>query len=254
MSAVATDPAALYTLELADDCLVLSHRLAQWSSKAHTLEEDVELTNIALDLLGQARALYARTADLDGSGRSEDDYVYLRDERAFRNCLLVEHENGDFAVRMARQLLYSAYQLPLWRALTVSSDGGLAAIAAKAVKETTYHLDHARQWVVRLGDGTDESHSRMQAGLDALWPFTFELFERYDDVESLVVRNVAADPATLRRGWNATIDTVIHEATLVHPETSWRPSGGRRGVHTEVFGYMIAEMQHLHRSHPGARW
>ena len=254
MTAVAADPSAAYLLRLADDCLVLSHRLAQWSSRAPTLEEDVALTNIALDLLGQSRALYARASELDGSGRSEDDYAYLRDEREFVNCLLVEQENGDFAVTIARQLLFSTFQLLQWRALCDSTDMQLAAIAAKAVKETTYHVDHAVLWVVRLGDGTDESHRRMQAALDSLWPYTAELFEDDELTRQLVTRGVAVDPEKLREQWDQTVERVLREATMQQPAASWAPTGGRQGLHTEPFGYMLAEMQHLHRSHPGARW
>ena len=254
MSTVASDAAAIYTLRLADDCFVLSHRLAQWSSRAPTLEEDIALTNIALDQLGQARSLYAHTATLDGSGRSEDDYVYARDEREFTSCQLVEQENGDFAQTMARQLLFSAFQLLQWRRLAASADGQLAAIAAKAVTEVEYHLDHATRWVLRLGDGTDESHARMQAALDRMWPFSGELFERDAVVDELVAAGVAADPGQLRPGWEARVGTVVREATLERPESSWRPAGGRSGLHTEGFGHMLAELQHLHRSHPGARW
>lgn len=251
---VATDPVATHALRQADDCLVLSHRLAQWSSRAPTLEEDVALTNIALDLLGQARALYARATELDGSGRTEDDYAYLREERDFVNCLLVEQENGDFAVTVLRQLLFSTYQLEVWKALTASADPQLAAIAAKAVKEVTYHLDHAVQWTVRLGDGTDESHRRAQLALDQLWPFTTELFETDWMVDDLVARGVAADPRRMQAAWDQAIDSVLRDATLERPSTSWAPTGGRRGLHTEAFGYMLAEMQHLARAHPGARW
>jgi ring-1,2-phenylacetyl-CoA epoxidase subunit PaaC len=252
--AVAADPAAIYALRLADDCLVLSHRLAQWSSRAPALEEDVALTNIALDLLGQARALYARSAELDGTGRSEDDYAFLRDERDFANCLLVEQENGDFAVTIIRQLLYSTFQLEAWRALSESTDAHIAAIAAKAVKEVTYHLDHATQWTLRLGDGTAESHTRTQAALDQLLPYTAELFEGDAETRDLVAQGVAPDPERLRTAWDASVDQVLREATLERPSTSWAPTGGRRGLHTESFGYMLAEMQYLHRAHPGAQW
>jgi ring-1,2-phenylacetyl-CoA epoxidase subunit PaaC len=252
--AVAADPAAVYALRLADDCLVLSHRLAQWSSRAPALEEDVALTNIALDLLGQARPMYARTAELDGTGRSEDDYAFLRDERDFVNCLLVEQENGDFAVTIIRQLLCSTFQLEAWRALSESTDAHIAAIAAKAVKEVTYHLDHATQWTLRLGDGTAESHARTQAALDQLWPYAAELFESDAVTRDLVTRGVAPDPERLRTAWDASIDQVLSAAKLERPSTSWAPSGGRRGLHTECFGYMLAEMQHLHRAHPGAQW
>jgi len=189
--AVAADPTAVYALRLADDCFVLSHRLAQWSSRAPALEEDVALTNIALDLLGQARALYARAAELDGTGRSEDDYAFLRDERDFVNCLLVEQENGDFAVTVIRQLLFSTFQLQAWAALSQSTDASIAAVAGKAVKEVTYHLDHATQWTLRLGDGTTESHTRTQAALDQLWPYTAELFESDAVTREVVAQGVA---------------------------------------------------------------
>ena len=254
MIAVAADARAAYVLRLADDAFVLSNRLGEWSSRAAMLEEDVALTNIALDLLGQARGLYPRVAQLDGSGRSEDDYVYLRDEREFVNCLLVEHENGDFGVTIARQLLFSTYQLAQWQGLLGSSDELVAAVAAKAVKETTYHREHAALWTVRLGDGTEESHRRMQAALEAMWPFAAELFERDAVVEEAVAAGVAADPDQIRPGWDAFIESVLEEAALERPATAWAPNGGRRGLHTEPFGFMVAEMQHLHRSHPGATW
>ncbi|HYL70533.1 MAG TPA: 1,2-phenylacetyl-CoA epoxidase subunit PaaC [Candidatus Dormibacteraeota bacterium] len=247
-------PAAVYTLRLADDCFVLSHRLAQWSSLAPTLEEDVALTNIGLDLLGQARPLYEHVARLDGTGRSEDDYVFMRDERDFINCLLVEQENGDFATTIVRQLLFSTYQLGLWQALEHSGDEVVAAVAAKAHTEVRYHVDHVRQWTLRLGDGTDESHIRMQVALDSLWPYTAELFENDDVVAPLAANGLAPDPAQLMAEWRTSIDSVLDAATLQRPETTWAPSGGRSGLHTERFGYMLAEMQHLHRSLPGVRW
>lgn len=254
MTLVVADAAAVYTLRTADDCLVLSHRLAQWSSYAPTLEDDVALTNIALDLLGQARAMYARTSELDGTGRSEDDYAFLRDEREFVNCLLVEQENGDFATTIVRQLFCSTFQLAQWQALATSTDDQVAAIAAKALKETTYHRDHATDWTLRLGDGTDESHRRMENALDALWPFTHELFESDDVTRDAASAGAAPDPEQLRPEWDAYIDRVLGEATLTRPEASWKPTGGRKGLHTEPFGYMLAEMQHLHRSHPGLTW
>jgi ring-1,2-phenylacetyl-CoA epoxidase subunit PaaC len=251
---VVAGAAAVYTLRIADDCLVLSHRLAQWSSWAPTLEDDIALTNIALDLLGQARDMYARIAELDGTGRSEDDYAFMRDEREFVNCLLVEQENGDFATTILRHLLCSTYQLAQWQALTASTDAQVAAVAARAVKETTYHRDHATDWTLRLGDGTDEGHRRMDGALAALWPFTDELFEGDAVSREAAEMGVGPDPAELRPAWDAYVNRVLDDATLVVPETSWRPSGGRRGLHTEPFGYMLAEMQHLHRSFPGVTW
>jgi ring-1,2-phenylacetyl-CoA epoxidase subunit PaaC len=245
---------AVYCLRLGDDALVLAQRLSEWSARSPQLEEDVALMNVALDLLGQARNLLTLAGDREGAGRTEDDLAFLRDETDFVNAQVMEVDNGDFGQTMARLLLVSAYHLPLWQALTASTDADLAGIAGKAVKEVAYHLDHARSWVVRLGDGTLESHRRVQAGLDAVWPFASELFETDVLTERLVGRGVAADPAALEPQWRSTVEAALAEATLAVPETTWRPAGGRRGTHTEAFGYLLAEMQHLHRSHPGARW
>ena len=230
MTLVVAGAAAVYTLRIADDCLVLSHRLAHWSSWAPTLEDDVALTNIALDLLGQARATYARTAELDGTGRSEDDYAFMRDEREFVNCLLVEQENGDFAATILRQLLCSTYQLAHWQALTASTDAQVAAVAARAVKETAYHRDHATDWTLRLGDGTDESHRRMESALAALWPFTSELFESDAVTREAAGVGVGPDPAALRPAWDAYVNRVLSDATLVIPQTTWRCIPSRLGT------------------------
>ena len=252
---VATDlDVSRYALRLGDDALVLGQRLCEWAARSPQIEEDVALLNLALDLLGQARSLLTRAAELEGQGRDEDDLAFLRDEPDFTCALLFEADNGDFGRTMARQLLVSAYSVPLWEALTSSTDDGLAGIAGKAVKEAAYHLDHARSWVVRLGDGTEESHRRVQAGLDEVWPYAHELFERDELVARLVQRGVAADPDVLRPQWEATVAAVLGEATLAVPGTAWRPTGGRRGRHLTSFGYLLAELQHLHRSHPGAGW
>lgn len=245
---------AAYALRLGDDALVLGQQLCTWAARAPELEEDVALLNLALDLLGQARSLLSRAGELEGRGRDEDAFAFLRDEPEFTNALLMEQGGGDFGRTMARQLLVSAYWVPLWTALCSSADPVLAGVAGKAVKEVAYHLDHARSWVVRLGDGTAESSRRMQAGLDQVWPYAFELFVTDPLVERLVARGVAADPALLEPQWRATVESVLAEATLEVPETTWRPTGGRRGMHTEGFGYLLAELQHLHRSHPGASW
>ena len=240
-----------YTLRLGDDCLILSHRLAEWTTRAPELEEDVALANIALDLLGQARMLLSYAGSFDG--RSEDDLAYLRDEREFVNCQLAELENGDFAHTIARLLCFSTYQLALYRRLTDSADATLAAVAAKGVKEVAYHRDHAEHWTRRLGDGTAESHRRMQAGLAAVWPYTHELFIP-DDVEQRLP-GIAVDPGSLRPEWESFIDGVLTGATLERPaDDGWRPRGGRHGVHTEAMGFLLAEFQYLHRAHPGARW
>ncbi len=235
-----------YALALGDDALILSQRLGEWIAHAPQIEEDVALGNIALDLLGQARLLLSYAGEADG--RSEDDLAFLREEREFTNLQIVEHPNEDFAVTMARQLLFSTYQLALYARLQHSADETLAAIAAKAVKEVDYHRDHATQWALRLGDGTEESHSRMQAGLERIWPYVDEMFRPIEGAQGL------PDPAELRGEWTAYVESVLAEATLTVPETWAAPGGGRNGIHTQPMGLLLAEMQHLHRSHPGATW
>ncbi|MFE3941456.1 1,2-phenylacetyl-CoA epoxidase subunit PaaC [Streptomyces sp. NPDC059118] len=229
-------------LALGDDALVLSHRLGEWAGHAPVLEEEVALANIALDLLGQARVLLSLVGD-------EDELAYLREERAFRNVQLVEQPNGDFAHTIARQLYFSAYQRLLYEQLAAGGSA-FAGLAAKAVKEVAYHQDHAEHWTLRLGDGTAESHDRMQRAVDALWRFTGELFEPVEGVE--------VDWQSLRSDWLESVSAVLERATLTLPTGpragAWTAGAGRQGIHTEPFGRMIAEMQHLHRSHPGASW
>ncbi|MBH5335999.1 phenylacetate-CoA oxygenase subunit PaaC [Streptomyces pactum] len=229
-------------IALGDDALVLSQRLGEWAGHAPVLEEEVALANIALDLLGQARVLLSLAGD-------EDELAFLREERAFRNVQLVEQPNGDFACTIARQLYFSTFQELLFRQLA-AGDSEFAPLAAKAVKEVTYHRDHAEHWTLRLGDGTEESHRRMQHGIDSLWRFTGELFEP--------VEGCPVDWAELQRGWLTSITSVLERATLTVPDgprqDAWTAGGGRQGIHTEPFGRMLAEMQHLHRSHPGATW
>ncbi len=241
-----------YVLGLADDALVTAQRMGWWISRAPELEEDVALANIGLDQLGQALALLQHAGALEGEGRTEDDLAYWRDDRDFRCVHLVERPQTDFGVAMARLLILSAYQNELYAALLGSTDGVLSGVAGKAVKEVAYHLDHAHHWVVRLGDGTPESHARMQAALDAEWPFVEELFTPADP--ALVASGVAADPTALRGAALDRIAKVVAEATLTLPEVAPRLGGGREGRHTEQLGYLLAEMQHLARSHPGARW
>ncbi|MDX3850405.1 1,2-phenylacetyl-CoA epoxidase subunit PaaC [Streptomyces sp. AK02-01A] len=229
-------------LALGDDALVLSHRLGEWAGHAPVLEEEVALANIALDLLGQARILLSLAGD-------EDDLAYLREERSFRNLQLVEQPNGDFARTIARQLYFSTYQLLLYRQLA-AGDSEFTGLAAKAVKEVSYHQDHAEHWTLRLGDGTAESHDRMRRACGALWRFTGEMFR---PVEGLDV-----DWQALEDSWLDSITTVLERATLPLPDGprsgAWTAGAGRQGLHTEPFGRMLAEMQHLHRSHPGASW
>jgi ring-1,2-phenylacetyl-CoA epoxidase subunit PaaC len=245
-------PLAGYALGLGDDALILAQRLGEWVARAPQLEEDVALANIALDLLGQARTMLSYAGTVEGAGRDEDDLAYLRDDRDFRNVQLAEIPNGDFAVTMARQLVFSCYQYELYAALEGSRDATIAGLAGKAVKEVAYHRDHATQWVLRLGDGTELSHARMQAGLDQVWPYVAELFDADDTVSRLPY--VAVDPAMLLPAWEQYVTRVLTEATLRPPEPRWRSRGGRNGLHTEHLGHLLAEMQHLHRSHPGATW
>ncbi len=245
-------PLLRHTLLLADTTLVLGHRLSEWTGHAPMLEEELALANAALDLIGQARSLYAYAAELEGKGRSEDDLAYLRDAPDYRNWLIAELPNGDFARTVLRQFLTSAFLHPFWRALMESRDATLAAIAAKAEKEAAYHLRHAGEWVIRLGDGTDESHRRMREALDELWPYTGEMFEAD---ATLLADGIAPDPAALRPGWEAMVARVLAEATLPMPAPgAWMQSGGRRGVHTEYLGHLLAVMQHVPRSYPGAVW
>jgi ring-1,2-phenylacetyl-CoA epoxidase subunit PaaC len=248
----ATPALSVYALGLGDDALILGQRLAEWVTRAPQIEEDVALGNIALDLLGQARTLLTYAGEVENAGRDEDDLAYLRDDRDFRNAHLVEIPGGDFAVTMARLLAFSAYQYELYRALLDSGDATLAGLAGKAVKEVAYHRDHATQWVLRLGDGTATSHARMQAGLDRVWPYVDELFE--SDQVAAALGDVAVDPATLRPAWESYVEQVIAQATLRRPQPTWIARGGRDGVHTEHLGHLLAEMQHLHRSHPGVTW
>ena len=245
---------AEYLLRLGDNSLILGQRLSEWCSHAPELEEDVALINIALDLVGQARALLAYAGELEGRGRGENDLAFLRDVREWRNLLLVEQPNGDFAQTIARQLLFDCYAFELYGALCESADPQLAAIAAKSLKEISYHRRHSAEWTLRLGDGTEESQRRMQAAIDTLWPYTGELFESDALDASLVAAGIAPDPADLRGAWEASVAQVLERATLVRPESLGLLSGGRAGLHSEHLGHLLAEMQWLQRAYPGLRW
>ncbi|MQA77259.1 MAG: phenylacetate-CoA oxygenase subunit PaaC [Streptosporangiales bacterium] len=245
---------AAYALRLGDDALVLSHRLAEWVARAPELEEDVALANIALDLLGQARTLLAYAGEVEGAERDEDALAYLRDDRAFGNLQIVELPRGDFGRTIARQLLFSVYQHLLYGELARSVDATLAGVAGKAVKEVAYHRDHATQWTLRLGDGTAESHERLQAGLAYVWPYVDEMFEADALVARLAADGVGVDVSGLRAAWDAGVGEVLREATLERPEMPPARCAGRRGLHTEHLGHLLAEMQSLHRAHPGATW
>ncbi|HEY2949233.1 MAG TPA: 1,2-phenylacetyl-CoA epoxidase subunit PaaC [Micromonosporaceae bacterium] len=243
-----------YLLRLGDDALIAAQRLAEWYASSPEMEEDVALANIALDQLGAARALLTYAGEVEGAGRDEDALAYLRDDREFRNCLLVELPNRDFAVTIAKLLLLSAYQLPRYDALVSSADSRLAEIAAKARKESAYHLDHAARWALRLGDGTEDSHRRMQAAVDALWPYVHELLAADEPTIRLAAAGIAADPAELRAAWLSTVEPLLVEATLDRPADGWAPEGGRVGRHTEHLSYLLGEAQVVHRAHPGVRW
>jgi ring-1,2-phenylacetyl-CoA epoxidase subunit PaaC len=250
--AIDESPLVLQLLVRADDALILGHRLSEWTGRAPTLEEELALANIALDLIGQARSLYAYAGTL--TGHTEDQIAYLRDAAAWRNCLLVELPNGDFAVTITRLLLFSAFADPFWRTASASTDATIAAIAAKAEKETAYHVRHAAEWLIRLGDGTVESHRRAQTALNDLWSYTGELFATTKTDAALIAAGTIPDPEALRATWNVTVDAMLARATLTRPKDGWMQSGGRIGRHTEHLGHLLAEMQHLQRSYPGATW
>jgi len=247
-------PLFQYTLRLADTALILGHRLSEWVGHSPVIEEDLAFGNMGLDLIGQARALYTYAGAIEAKGRDEDDLAYLRDAADYRNLLLVEQPNGDFAATMVRQLLYAAFAHPYFEALSGSKDETLAAIAAKAAKEMAYHVRHAAEWAIRLGDGTDESHARAQDALDELWPYTGEMFEADQVERALIDTGIAVDPAPLRALWSKSIEDVLAEATLARPRDGHMQSGGRSGRHSEHLGHILSELQFLQRAYPGATW
>jgi ring-1,2-phenylacetyl-CoA epoxidase subunit PaaC len=243
-------PIVAQLLARADDALILGHRLSEWTGRAPVLEEELALANIALDLIGQARLIYDYAGTL--TGHTEDQLAYLRDAPAWHNSLITELPNGDFAFSIARLLLVTAFTDPFWRAAATSTDSTIGAIAAKAEKETAYHLRHAAEWMIRLGDGTDESHRRAQTALNDLWPYTGELFAA-DGVPPNDT-SILPEPASIRETWNATINSVLARGTITRPPDGWMQSGGRAGRHTEHLGHLLADMQYLQRTYPGATW
>jgi ring-1,2-phenylacetyl-CoA epoxidase subunit PaaC len=251
---VSETPLVLYTLRRADDALILGHRLSEWCGHAPMLEEDMALSNIALDLIGQARELYSYAAKAEGRDNDEDKLAYLRDVRQYRNLLLVEQPNGDFAQTMVRQFFYSAFADLSWRAMMASRDPTLAAIAAKSEKESAYHLRHASEWIIRLGDGTEESHRRAQAAIDHLWAFTGEMFTVDAEERALIEAGVAIDHSLLRTRWQAIVAEIFAEATLVLPQNDWAQQGGRSGRHSEHLGHLLSELQAMQRTFPGLTW
>ncbi|HTE27938.1 1,2-phenylacetyl-CoA epoxidase subunit PaaC [Flavitalea sp.] len=244
----------LYTLHLADNALVLGHRNSEWTGHGPILEQDIAISNIALDLIGQARNLYQYAAELKGGGSTEDSLAYLRDARAFKNCLLVEQLNGDWGCTIARQFFFSTYQYYLYKHLVKSVDTRLAAIAEKSIKEVAYHLRWSSEWIVRLGDGTAESKTRMQKAVDLLWPYMGELTTAADYEIALADSGVTVNPDFLKIMFNEKVNSVLREATLNIPPDNWMQSGGKQGIHSEQLGYLLAEMQFLQRAYPGAEW
>lgn len=243
-----------YILKIGDDSLILGHRLSEWCGHGPILEEDIAMTNIALDLVGQATTLLNYAGEMEGKGRDADALAFLRFDREYRNLLLVEQPNGDFGMTMMRQFLFDAYRLPLLERLQKSSDVSLAAIAEKSLKETKYHLKHSSEWVIRLGDGTEESHRRVQDALDTLWRYTDELFQEDDAEKELLASGVIPPMSEIREAWNANVNRVLEEATLTIPTNNWKHSGGRKGMHSEHLGYILAELQYMQRAYPNMEW
>lgn len=243
-----------FLLRIGDTTLILGHRDSEWCGHSPALEEDIALANVALDLIGQTQMWLSLAADVEGQGRSADDLAYLRDAWDFRNLLLVERPNGDFGNTLMRHFLFDVYHLELLKALTNSADARVADIAGKAVKEVSYHVERTSDLVVRLGDGTDESHRRMQAALDDLWPYVGEMFDADEKDKAVAAAGIAPDPASLRPAWEEAVRHVLGEATLTAPDGAFAHKGGKRGIHTEHLGYILAEMQFLQRAYPGASW
>jgi ring-1,2-phenylacetyl-CoA epoxidase subunit PaaC len=247
-----------YLLRLADSDLILAQRLGEWVGHGPALEEDIALTNVGLDLLGQARLWFTYAGEVEarfaGAGRSEDALAFLRDSGEFRNLLLVEQPNGNYADTMARQFYFDVWHRLLLAALTGSRDARIAEIAAKAEKEVTYHVERSADWVIRLGDGTDESHARMQAAIDDLWMYTGEMFDPDETDNVRADEDIGCDLPALAAPWREAVEAVLTEATLSVPKADFMQRGGKRGVHTEHLGHMLATMQSLQRAYPGAHW
>ena len=243
-----------YILRLGDNALILAQRLGEWCGHGPVLEQDIALTNISLDLLGQARMLFTYAGELEDRGRTEDQLAYFRDAHEFRNVLLVEQPNTDWAYTIARQFFFDTYNYYHYQALLKSSDERLAAIAEKSLKEVTYHLRFSSEWIIRLGDGTETSHQKMQAAIDDLWMYTGELTTPNASDLAVAADGAGVDLLKIKPLWDAKVANVLQEATLQIPSTGWMQSGGKDGRHTEQLGYILAEMQHLQRTYPGLEW
>lgn len=242
-------------IQLADDQFILGHRLSEWCGHAPMLEEDLSMPNMALDLIGQARNLYAYAAELEGEGRDEDKIAYLRTDRQYQNILLVERPNVNFAQTMLRQLYFAAFMKPYWEWIAEnSSDKRLAGYAAKGAKEVSYHIRHAGEWVIRLGDGTEVSSAKMKAAVEDIHPYSEELFVNTDAMQIAIEADVLPDRDTIRSAWTSTINTIFKEAMLDIPNVKYPQLGGREGLHTEDFGFLLAELQYMQRAYPDMTW
>ena len=251
---VSSDPRAAWLIRLGDASLILGHRMSEWLSRAPTLEEDIALANLSLDLIGQTRSLYARACEIEGGARDEDALAYRRAEPDYRNPLLVEQPNGNFADTIARHLIFSAYAAPLYERLSASNDSETAGIATRSAREMAYHLRHASEWMIRLGDGTDESHAKAQAALGDLWPYVPELFAADDLDLDVAASGFGVDPSTVRGDFDAAINAVLARGTLTRPADLYGQRGGKNGRHSEWLGHILAQLQFLQRAYPDARW
>ena len=243
-----------YLIRLGDDSLILGHRLSEWCGHGPILEEDIAMTNIALDLVGQATSILKYAGEVEGKDRTEDDIAFLRYEREYKNALLVEQPNDDFGVTMMRQFLFDAFRRPLFEQLTKSADAQLAAIAEKSLKETKYHFKHSAEWVIRLGDGTEESHNRVQDALNNLWRYTDELFFFNEVDADLQAKGIVFSLEELKASWSKSVKEVLSQATLTIPDNGWQYEGGRKGLHSEHLGYLLTELQYMQRAYPGMEW
>lgn len=243
-----------YILRIADNSLILGHRVSEWCGHGPNLETDIGLTNIALDLVGHARTLLEYAAEVDGQGKSADDLAFLRDVRGFKNSLLVEQPNGNFADTIARQFLFDSFNYHFYEALQQSNDSQLVAIANKSIKELSYHYRYSAEWVIRLGDGTDESFEKMQAAIEQLWTYTDELFKMDALDEAMLKAGIGVDLDLVKIYWNERVNHILSEALLSRPKDAWMQKGGKQGIHSEQMGFILAEMQWMQRAYPGLEW
>lgn len=243
-----------YLLRLGDDSLILGHRLSEWCGHGPILEEDIAMTNLSLDLLGQATSFLEYAGKVEGKGRNEDSLAFLRFDKDYKNCLLVEQPNADFGVTMMRQMFFDAYRVLLFERLINAKDEQISAIASKSLKETKYHLKHSSEWIIRLGDGTEESHEKVQEALSDLWRYTGELFFADDADKELIANGTIPSMDGIQKEWLSNVTAVLTEATLEIPSDNWKFEGGRKGLHSEHLGFILTELQYMQRAYPGLEW